>query len=56
MGIDPIEYHELLMKRVAYATRYGHITLAEAMGCDVVFLVAFNKALNSIVEEEMRER
>lgn len=45
----------MVWKRVAYATRYGRIGLAEAMGLDQHALGAFLQALSEIVGEENRQ-
>lgn len=40
--------------RVAFATRYGHIGLTEALHCESAFLNKYNEALARIVSEENR--
>jgi hypothetical protein len=45
-GVDKV------MRRVAYATRYGGATLTEAMGLDQLVLQDFIEAVAEIVREE----
>jgi hypothetical protein len=46
------EVESRVWDRIAYATRYGHITLSEAFSLDSPDLIRFNRALNKIVEQE----
>lgn len=43
---------EKIMKRLAYATRYGGATLTEATDLDQQFLQDFLEAVSDIVREE----
>lgn len=52
-----IEGHEArVWRRLAYATRYGHIPLSEALSLGTYELLQFNNALNDIVGEENKPR
>jgi len=41
-----------LWKTIAFATRYGHITLTEAVHLDTYYLRLFCEGLAEIVQEE----
>ena len=45
-----------ITRRVAYACRYGHISLNDALNVDARYLEAFNEELADIVKEESKPR
>lgn len=49
---DLVLYSKRIWKRVAYATRYGMISLSEALAMDLGSMRSFNEALDEIVHEE----
>lgn len=53
-SIDVAHYEEKLIERLAFAARYGGMTLTEALACDTGWLMRYLDAIAKFIEQENR--